>query len=89
MIDKILEDRAKTHGNFSVQAHIAQTLKEVTVPFKHKLTASQRESVDMILHKIARICAGDPNEIDHWQDIAGYATLVAKQLGEGGKNERD
>lgn len=30
----------------------------------------------MILHKIARIMNGDPDHIDHWHDIAGYATLI-------------
>ncbi len=34
----------------------------------------------MIAHKIASILAGDPNEIDHWRDIAGYATLIVKEL---------
>jgi hypothetical protein len=36
-----------------------------------------KESVDMICHKIARIVnGGQPQEIDHWHDIAGYAKLV-------------
>ena len=34
----------------------------------------------MILHKIGRIVAGDEREVDHWQDIAGYATLAVKEL---------
>jgi hypothetical protein len=40
----------------------------------------QRESLDMIAHKIARILNGNPNVHDHWHDIAGYATLVANDL---------
>jgi hypothetical protein len=39
----------------------------------------QREALDMILHKIARIVNGNPNETDHWHDIAGYATLVEQR----------
>ena len=35
----------------------------------------------MIACKIARILSGDPNWRDHWDDIAGYATLVAERLG--------
>jgi hypothetical protein len=38
------------------------------------------ESLDMILHKIGRIVAGDAAFKDHWVDIAGYATLVADRV---------
>lgn len=38
------------------------------------------EALEMIAHKIARICNGDPNYADNWVDIAGYATLVANRL---------
>jgi len=34
----------------------------------------------MIFSKIARILNGDPNHLDSWTDIAGYATLVADRL---------
>ena len=34
----------------------------------------------MILHKIGRILAGDPNHKDHWVDIAGYANLPIKEI---------
>ena len=40
----------------------------------------QREALEMIAHKIARILNGDPNYADNWIDIAGYATLVANRL---------
>ena len=36
----------------------------------------------MIVHKIARILAGDPNHADHWHDIAGYAILVEERIGQ-------
>ena len=48
------------------------------------LTARQAEALEMIAHKIARILNGNPNYADHWADIAGYATLVQREL-EGGK----
>jgi hypothetical protein len=34
----------------------------------------------MIAHKIGRIINGDPDYIDSWDDIAGYAKLVADRL---------
>lgn len=82
-INEILEQRAKTHGDFKSQAFIAQMLKDDFWDSKsvdNVLTATQSEAIDMIFHKIARIGAGNPNEIDHWRDIAGYALLVVKEL---------
>ena len=34
----------------------------------------------MISTKLARIASGNPNELDHWKDIAGYADLSSAQL---------
>jgi hypothetical protein len=34
----------------------------------------------MIFHKIARILNGNPDYVDNWIDIAGYAKLVADDL---------
>jgi hypothetical protein len=44
------------------------------------LSASQKEALEMIAHKIGRILNGDPNYDDSWRDIAGYAELIVKQL---------
>jgi hypothetical protein len=45
-----------------------------------RLSAMQREALDMIAHKIARILNGNPDVHDHWHDIVGYASLVAENL---------
>ena len=45
-----------------------------------RLTCSQKESLEMVVHKIARILNGDPNYADSWHDIAGYATLIDQEL---------
>jgi len=80
-IEKTLKQRQKTHGNFNSHAEISQQLKGTLENFNYKeLSASQREALDMICHKIARILNGNPNHHDHWHDIAGYATLVANDL---------
>jgi len=44
------------------------------------LAHDQAESLDMIIHKIGRIVNGNPDVVDHWLDIAGYAQLVADRL---------
>lgn len=78
-IKALLNERHKTHGNYSDHAKLTQELKRIfrARVANDKLTSEQQEAIDMIFHKIGRIGAGDPNFKDHWDDIAGYAKLVA------------
>mgnify|MGYP007049616642 CR=1 FL=1 len=84
MITEILEERGKRYGTFVGHAEIAQQLKGVIKVFEANrgcdLAFDQREALEMICHKIARIINGDPNYADSWVDIAGYAQLVADRL---------
>lgn len=84
MINEILDERGKRYGAFVGHAEIAQQLKGVIRVFEANrgcdLTFDQREALDMIVHKIARILNGDPNYADSWIDIAGYSQLVADRL---------
>lgn len=81
-IGAILAERGKRYGNFEDQALISQKLKAiVTSAMGHALFApDQHEALQMFCTKMARIINGDPNYIDNWDDIAGYATLVADRL---------
>lgn len=81
-VDQILQERSKTHGEYAQHAKMAQAMKDVVrnSPNSNKLTDSQKEGLDMILHKVARVLNGDPNHKDHWDDIAGYATLVSRSM---------
>ena len=81
-IDKILAERGKTHGDFSNQAECAQDLKKAFYNWAQYNTQTpyMKEAVDMILHKLARVAIGDPFVQDHWDDIAGYATLVSDRV---------
>ena len=81
-INNILEERKCTHGSFKDHARITQDLKAIINKENSLLTSTQLESLDMILHKIGRIVAGNPNHKDHWDDIAGYAILISKELEE-------
>lgn len=76
----LLSERAKTHGSFRVHATTTQSLKAVvkTSLGAKLLSCSHQEALDMILHKIGRIVAGDANFNDHWDDIAGYAKLASE-----------
>lgn len=81
-LNNILAERGDRYGKFSGHAAIAQRLKGtmVTQPKWLHLDADQREALEMIQHKVARILNGDPNYADSWVDIAGYAKLVADRL---------
>lgn len=89
-VEKILEDRQKTHGDFTAHAGCTQELKNVIAYWLEEsgnatlLTNSMNEALDMICHKIGRIVAGNPSHKDHWDDIAGYATLISRQLSSPG-----
>ena len=80
MITEILEERGKRYGKFKDHAEISQRLKYVVRDRRDVLLDDQREALEMICHKIARILNGDPNYADSWIDIAGYAQLVADRL---------
>ncbi len=45
-----------------------------------RLANDQAQALDTICDKIARILNGDPNYIDNWHDIQGYAKLVEDRL---------
>ena len=81
-IEKLLSERGNRYGIFAHQANIAQELKEIihTRPKYHHLMDDQKEALDMIAHKIARILNGDPGYADSWDDIAGYAQLISNRL---------
>lgn len=82
-IEKTLEERGKTHGDFcSDGAPLMQGLKHLVrnSPNYPRMMDHQREALDMILHKIGRICVGDPDSLEHWIDIIGYSQLVISDL---------
>lgn len=80
---EIISERAPTHGDYTDTAAISQGIKLVmhSSPNWSKLTPAQKETLEMLATKLARILVGNPNEPDHWRDITGYATLVVERLG--------
>lgn len=75
----VLAARGATYGDYGVQAAFAQDLKDSMgqAPNWHDLKPAQRESLEMIATKISRILHGDPDHVDSWVDVAGYANLGA------------
>ena len=83
-LDGILAERGARYGSFASQAAFSQYLKDTLRKHKNydELMHSQKEALEMIMHKISRILNGDPNYDDSWRDIAGYAELIVKELNE-------
>jgi len=83
-VDDLLIQRGLRYGKFKDRAQLTQELKRVMVRHASAVnttfTDSQWEALEMIAHKIARIVNGDPNHVDSWTDIAGYAKLIADEL---------
>lgn len=69
-----LVERGNAYGDFSEMASVAQQLKHMLVT--DQMSDVQKESMEMICTKLARIAIGDPDHLDSWHDIAGYAQLV-------------
>lgn len=84
-VEATIATRESTHGPFTKNARIAQELKGVMRCYDwYALTDVQREALEMIASKIARILNGHNKFKDHWHDIAGYAQLAEQ---EGDSNE--
>jgi hypothetical protein len=81
-IEEVLAQRGKSHGDWTEQAASTQHIKEILRcgTAYDTMTSAQKEGLDMIAHKMARIVTGDPNEPDHWFDIEGYARITRERL---------
>jgi len=83
-VDTVLDTRAQDYGKFKDGAALMQGIKRLLADHAathDKLFADdQWEAIEMIVHKMGRIVNGNPDKVDHWVDIAGYATLVSDRL---------
>lgn len=78
--EALLNDRGTTHGSFADNAYYGQVLRCLFRESSHwrSMRAEHREALDMIACKLSRIMSGQATFLDHWLDLAGYATLAAK-----------
>ena len=84
-VHSILAQRGARYGNFTDQAEHCLTIKGTIfglmgIEKVQTLKSDQIEAISNIANKLARITNGDPHYHDSWQDIAGYAQLVADRL---------
>lgn len=81
-LETLLAERKSTHGEYRDHARYSQTIKALihSSPNWAGMSDHQKETLEMIAHKIGRILAGDADFDDHWKDISGYAKLSADRL---------
>lgn len=81
-INQTLKERGSTHGEYAERSRVSQNIKKAMLDSLNweLLSDSQKESLDMVAHKISRILTGDANHHEHWHDIIGYTKLVADKL---------
>lgn len=84
-VHSILAQRGARYGNFIDQAEHCLAIKGMIfglmgIEKVQTLKSDQIEAISNIANKLARITNGDPHYHDSWQDIAGYAQLVADRL---------
>lgn len=75
-VEGLVAERGRTHGDWARQSATAQAIKRALWRSELCLSQGQREALDLIAAKLARIVCGDPDDPDHWDDIAGYALLA-------------
>lgn len=87
-ITNTLNELGSRYGDFHDRAKCAQALQDVMrhhmnskgVTGWERLSPVQKQALTVIADKIARILNVDPNYIDNWHDIQGYAALVEKDI---------
>ena len=85
-LDATLAERQARYGQFDEFGRLAQGIKDVLRSGRSwpECSPAQREALEMIAHKMARIVNGDPDHVDSWTDAAGYARRIELLLREGG-----
>ena len=81
-IENVLKERGAIYGDFRVVAYRSQSIQTHLCldDSTKRYTDTQREVLQMIASKLARIASGDANHKDSWIDIAGYAKLAADSI---------
>jgi hypothetical protein len=75
-VHTILEQRGSRYGRFiDVSEVYAQIREAMYSNGADRYSPSQLHAIDAIAVKMARIATGDPNYLDNWVDIQGYAKL--------------
>lgn len=81
-LKRTMAERNSRYGDFKTQAKFGEAIRFVfeISPNWQKLSPSMRLSLLWISDKVSRILCGDFNYRDSWHDVAGYASLIEREL---------
>lgn len=89
VVAQITKERGSKYGLFVHNAVVAQAVKAAirNIPNPDNepdpwgaLPLDVREALDLIALKMSRIVTGEPEYLDNWDDIGGYAKIVADRI---------
>ena len=89
IVSEITAKRGSVYGSFLHNALVAQAIKAAlrNIPDPdneglrwENLPLDVREGLDLIALKMSRIVTGDAQYLDNWDDIGGYAKIVADRI---------
>ncbi len=82
IVESTLDTRELDYGDFARGSVVFNNLLWAmkTGEKWYEMDPYQQSALTMIAHKISRLLNGNPNHRDGWHDIAGYATLVEREL---------
>lgn len=89
VVSEITRARGSVYGLFLhngiVSQNIKLALRGIPDPDNEGLTWGKlppdvREALDAMALKMSRIVTGDPEFLDNWDDIGGYAKIVADRI---------
>jgi delta-aminolevulinic acid dehydratase/porphobilinogen synthase len=89
IVAEITKQRGSVYGPFLHNAIVAQAIKAAMrrIPDPdneglrwENLPLDVREGLDLIALKMSRIVTGDHEYLDNWDDIGGYAKIVADRI---------
>lgn len=90
VVHEVVAERGKTYGSFAVNAGVSQSLKNAmrAAPGWKNLSDAQREGLEMIAAKAARMLTGDPSHLDNAVDMGGYAQCIVQAMVEADQGVR-
>lgn len=89
IVSEITKQRGSVYGSFLHNAIVAQAIKRAisSIPDPENegaryanLPPDVREGLELIALKMSRIVTGDPEYLDNWDDIGGYAKIIADRI---------
>lgn len=81
-VHAIIGERQSNYGDFYDFSILVQKLKDVVQkhPNWPKMSPHHKEGIEMILHKLARSINGNPDYLDSYVDVKGYAQCIINSI---------